>query len=65
MRLNKVPTQSFPFESGSTVFLMVEFQLVDERTARLNEEGENAHSLYKQRQFEEVARRLKRGREGT
>lgn len=65
VRLNKVPTQSFPFESGSTVFLMVEFQLVDERTARLNEEGENAHSLYKQRQFEEVARRLKRGREGT
>lgn len=54
--------EGFPFELGRVVFVMVEFQLVDEETARLNELGENAHDLYKQRQFEEVARRLKRGR---
>ena len=52
----------FRFELGRVVFLMVEFQLVDEETARKNEVGENAHSLYKERQYEEVARRLKRGR---
>lgn len=53
-------TQSF--ELGKVVFVMVEYQLLDEETARLNEEGENAHSLYKDRQHEVVARRLKRGR---
>lgn len=53
-------TQSF--ELGKVVFVMVEFQLLDEETARLNEAGENAHALYKDRQHEVVARRLKRGR---
>lgn len=51
----------FSFELGRVVFVMVEFQLVDEETARRNEEGENAHHHYKQRQQEVVARRLKRG----
>ena len=50
------------FELGRTVFVMVEFQLVDAETARLNEEGENAHHLYKARQERRVERRLKRGR---
>lgn len=49
------------FELGRVVFLMVEFQLVDEETARLNEKGENAHHLYKQRQYKVVGQRLKRG----
>lgn len=59
------PTSSdgFSFELGRVVFMMIEVQLVDEETARRNEIGENAHSLYKLRQYEEVARRLKRGRE--
>lgn len=52
-------TQSF--ELGKAVFVMVEFQLLDEETARLNEEGENAHVAYKERQHAVVARRLKRG----
>ncbi|MCO4745491.1 MAG: TIGR04552 family protein [Proteobacteria bacterium] len=60
--LPETPADSFSFELGRIVFLMVEFQLVDEETARLNEEGESAHSLYKDRQYEEVSRRLKRGR---
>ena len=55
-------TEGFSFELGRVVFMMIEVQLVDEETARLNEVGENAHSLYKLRQYEEVARRLKRGR---
>jgi len=49
------------FELGRVVFLMVEFQLVDEETARRNEEDENAHHLYKERQYKVVAQRLKRG----
>ncbi len=46
---------------GRTVFAMVEFQIIDRETARANEEGENAHSLYKERQRAIVGRRLKRG----
>ncbi len=49
------------FELGRVVFLMVEFQIVDEVTARANEEGDNAHHLYKARQYKVVAQRLKRG----
>jgi uncharacterized protein (TIGR04552 family) len=49
------------FELGRVVFLMVELQIVDEETARHNEEGENAHHLYKERQYKVVASRLKRG----
>ncbi len=53
---------TFGFELGRVVFLMIEFQLVDEATARQNEAGENAHHLYKERQYQQVATRLKRGR---
>lgn len=51
----------FGFEFGRVVYERVEIQLLDEETARLNEEGENRHALYKGRQFAEVNRRLKRG----
>jgi uncharacterized protein (TIGR04552 family) len=53
------------FELGKTVYVMVEFQVLDEATARQNEEGENAHHLYKKRQNRVVARRLKRGGSST
>jgi uncharacterized protein (TIGR04552 family) len=39
----------------------VEFQVLDQATARSNEEGENAHELYKERQRAIVDKRLKRG----
>jgi uncharacterized protein (TIGR04552 family) len=51
----------FAFELGRVVYVNVEFQLLDQETARLNEEGENAHALYKARKYERVAARLKRG----
>ena len=47
---------------GKVVFVMVEFQVVDRITARNNEQGENAHLHYKNRQFEEVKSRLRMGR---
>jgi len=46
---------------GRTVFALVEFQVIDRETARLNEEGENAHKYYKNRQRAIVAKRLKKG----
>jgi uncharacterized protein (TIGR04552 family) len=43
------------------VFVPVEFQFVDEETARQNELGENSHERYKRRQQLRVLRRLSRG----
>ncbi len=43
---------------GRVVFLLVEFQLVDRETHRLNDTGENKHSLYKERQRVQVFNRL-------
>jgi len=43
------------------VFVPVEFQFVDEETARRNELGENSHERYKRRQQLRVLRRLSRG----
>lgn len=50
---------------GRTVLALVEFQVVDEATAEANEQGENAHDRYKERQRAIVERRLKRGRRRT
>lgn len=61
VRLPEGVPGAFTFELGRVVFVMVEFQLVDEATAAANESGENAHHLYKGRQHREVSRRLKRG----
>ena len=46
---------------GRIGFALVEFQMVDVRTAEENEQGENAHARYKQRQKLRVLRRLSRG----
>jgi uncharacterized protein (TIGR04552 family) len=53
--------EGFSFEVGRVVYVNVEFQLLDQATALSNEQGENAHSLYKDRQHRQVAQRLKRG----
>lgn len=46
---------------GRIVYVMVEFQLVDQETAEANESGPNAHRLYKDRQKKVVENRLLRG----
>ena len=46
---------------GRTAMVLVEFQVLDQETAKMNEEGENAHRLYKQRQRAIVSSRLKKG----
>ena len=46
---------------GRIAFTLVEFQILDAGTAEENEQGENAHARYKQRQKLRVLRRLSRG----
>ncbi len=46
---------------GQTVFVMVEFQVVDRETNDKNEKGDNAHTLYKARQRKIVEGRLLKG----
>lgn len=58
---NHIVADRFSFELGRVVYVNVEFQLIDQATAATNEQGENAHSLYKARQHQQVALRLKRG----
>lgn len=60
VRLENI-TSRFSFELGRVVYVNAEFQLIDEETVRDNEQGENAHILYKARQYRRVAARLKRG----
>jgi uncharacterized protein (TIGR04552 family) len=53
-------------QHGSIVYVGCEFQVVDQETAYLNEQGENSHAKYKQRQRDRVSDRLMWGllREG-
>jgi uncharacterized protein (TIGR04552 family) len=46
---------------GSVIFVLTEFQVMDAETARMNEEGENSHQAYKERQHERVKLRLSGG----
>ncbi|WP_225887854.1 TIGR04552 family protein [Myxococcus xanthus] len=46
---------------GRIVISLVEFQIVDEETARINEMGENSHDAYKRRQKRRVLKRLSQG----
>jgi len=49
----------FAAQDGCVVFLLVEFQLVDRETDRINSTGESRHDLYKDRQLARVAQRLR------
>ena len=52
-------------EFGNVVFVLTEFQLVDQRTAEENERGDNNHDAYKARQHRSVRLRLMRGLEAS
>jgi uncharacterized protein (TIGR04552 family) len=45
---------------GNVVFVLAEFQLLDAKTAALNEEGESSHVAYKTRQHARVRERMLR-----
>lgn len=55
------PDQDRRPRKGRIGFLLCEFQIVDEETARQNEAGDNAHDRYKKRQKLRVLKRLSRG----
>lgn len=48
-------------DTGSSVFVLTEFQIVDLRTSQANEQGENSHERYKERQVLRVRARLMHG----
>jgi uncharacterized protein (TIGR04552 family) len=48
-------------DTGPVVFVLTEFQIVDLRTAQANEQGENSHDRYKERQASRVRARLMHG----
>lgn len=55
------PEQDQRERKNRIVFALVEFQIVDEASALENEQGQNAHRIYKHRQRRRVLRRLSRG----
>lgn len=55
------PERDYRDRKNRIAFNLVEFQIMDQETALKNEEGENAHRLYKHRQKRKVLRRLSRG----
>ena len=48
-------------DTGPVVFVLTEFQIVDVRTSEANEQGENSHERYKERQATRVRARLMHG----
>jgi uncharacterized protein (TIGR04552 family) len=48
-------------DTGNVVFVLTEFQIVDLRTSQANEQGENSHERYKERQVLRVKARLMHG----
>lgn len=47
-------------ERGNVIFVLVEFQIIDQATARTNEQGESSHAAYKNRQHKQVRTRMLR-----
>lgn len=56
-----LPEEDTRQRKGRIIISLVEFQIVDEETARLNERGDNAHEAYKRRQKQRVLKRLSQG----
>jgi uncharacterized protein (TIGR04552 family) len=64
VRLPREPLELAPPHArvlGSIVFVLCEFQVVDQETEASNEHGEASHAKYKERQKAAVMRRLKLG----
>ncbi|HEY4188410.1 MAG TPA: TIGR04552 family protein [Polyangia bacterium] len=59
--LCRTPDDPLFAEHGTVVFVLTEFQIVDARTAAANEQGENSHERYKERQAGRVKDRLLHG----
>ncbi len=56
--LARVPVKPGERDLGAVSFVLAEFQVMDTHTAKANEEGENSHQRYKERQLARVRSRL-------
>ncbi len=64
VRLDQLRSQAgrrFTPRKGRVVYVQAEIQILDRETSFLNEQGDNSHVLYKQRQQRAADRRLKWG----
>ena len=59
--LRLAPGDPLLADTGPVVFVLTEFQIVDLRTSEANEQGENSHDRYKERQAARVRSRLMHG----
>jgi uncharacterized protein (TIGR04552 family) len=59
--LGIAPDDPLLADTGPVVFVLTEFQIVDGQTAHANEQGENSHDRYKERQATRVRARLMHG----
>jgi uncharacterized protein (TIGR04552 family) len=59
--LHLAPDDPLFADTGPVVFVLTEFQIVDVKTAQANEQGENSHERYKERQATRVRARLMHG----
>ena len=55
-----VPADQLDAQGGNVVFVLAEFQILDEATAAANEQGESSHDAYKTRQHQRVRERMLR-----
>jgi len=60
-QLGLAPDDPLLADTGPVVFVLTEFQIVDLRTSEANEQGENSHDRYKERQATRVRARLMHG----
>jgi uncharacterized protein (TIGR04552 family) len=62
VRIDRIlPPEEVPQGIGHVVFVLTEFQLCDESTSAENEDGDNSHESYKNRQRKSVRNRLLTG----
>lgn len=59
--IQALPEQKKQFDPRSVIFVLTEFQLIDEQTQFENEQNENSHRMYKERQLDLVRARLGKG----
>jgi uncharacterized protein (TIGR04552 family) len=59
--LGLAPDDPLLADTGPVIFVLTEFQIVDLRTSEGNEQGENSHERYKERQATRVRARLMHG----
>lgn len=63
VRIDHLVDHPFSKDLGKVVFVMVEFQIVNQVTAINNETGDCSHELYKERQLQQVKKRLQYGKQ--